>query len=282
MATENKIVNFHITMGRKVMSPDYLYSFRSGIDPISSEAAAYQYAKEKLGLKTFSTILADDETGWEGFRDIREAAEITGLKLLGGEYYIRGTKDFFPVLTRVVARKPDVISFGQSSPGDCYLIIKQAYELGFKGLLTGSAPLDLVQLKKAVPQEALDNLLIVLPGTPDIPEYTTPEEQEMRKVMVEKYGKGGQLRDMSMGDVWQECNWAPVYIQAIQKADSLDPEKVTKVIETTKFSILGREVRFGGKKQYGIGRQMLVDYPVAKIVGGVVKVVGIYKASTAE
>ena len=205
---------------------------------------------------------------------------MTGLKLLGGEYYVRGTKDFYPVLTRVVARKPDVISFGQSSPGDCYLIIKQAYELGFKGLVTGSAPLDIPQLKKAVPQEALGNLLIVFPGTPDIPEYTTPEEQEMKKVMVEKYGKGGQLWDMSMENVWNECNWAPIYIQAIQKADSLDPEKVTKVIETSKFSILGREARFGGKKQYGIARQILIDIPILKIVDGVPKVVGVYKVGS--
>jgi hypothetical protein len=148
MATENKIVDFHISMGRKVMSPEYFYSFRSGIDSISSEAAAYQYAKEKLGFKTFCTILADDESGWD--------------------------------------------------------------------------------------------------------------------------------------NVWNECAWAPMYIQALQKADSLDPEKVTKVIEISKFSILGREVRFGGKKQYGIGRQILVDYPTAKIVGGVLKVVGVYKASASE
>jgi hypothetical protein len=82
---------------------------------------------------------------------------------------------------------------------------------------------------------------------------------------------------MSMENVWNECNWAPIYIQAIQKADSLDPNRVTKVIETTKFSILGREARFGGKKQYGNDRQILIDIPILKIVGGLPKVVGVYK-----
>jgi ABC-type branched-subunit amino acid transport system substrate-binding protein len=179
----------------------------------------------------------------------------------------------------VVARKPDVISFGASSPGLCYLIIKQAYEFGFKGLLTGSAPLDVSQLKKAVPEKALDNVVIVVSGPPDIPEYTTPEEKEMKKVMVEKYGKGGQFWDMSVSDMWANGYWVAIYIQAIQKADSLDPEKVTRVIETSKFPILGREVRFGMKKEYGIGHQMFVDVPILRIVSGVLKVVGVYKAS---
>jgi branched-chain amino acid transport system substrate-binding protein len=280
MATENKLVNFHASMGRKVMSPEWLYSFRTCQDSIMSEAATFRYAKEKLNLKTVVSILADDETGWEGFRDLREAAEMTGVKILGSEYYIRGTKDFYPILGRALARKPDFISFAQDSPGDCYLIIKQAYELGFKGLLTGSAPLSIPQLKKGVPEEALGQVALVTVGAVDLPEYTTPEEKEMKRVMVEKYGKGGQLYDMDISLVWVEGNWASLYIQAIQKADSFDAEKVTKVIESGKFPMLGREVQFGGKKLYGNrGRSVLIDYTVVRIVNGEIKVEGVYKGS---
>lgn len=278
IVTENKIVNFHMSMGRKIMSPNFRYSFRACPTSLWGEAAAFGYLKNNLGLKTVVSVLADDESGWEAFGEMKEAAEITGINILENEYYIRGTKDFFPVLSRALAKKPEIISYGSSSPGDCYLIIKQAYELGFKGMLTGSSPLDIAQLKKMVPEKTLDNILLVTLGTPDVPEYLTPEEQEMKKAMIEKYGRDGKLWDITMDSTWQECCWAPIYIQAIQKADSLDPEKLTKVIETSTFPVLGRQIRFIGEKQFGINHQLLCDVPVMRIVNGVPKVVGMYKA----
>ncbi len=282
IATENKIANFHITAGSKFMSPSFAYSTRMCVASTWGEAAALKYAKDNLKYRNVITVLADDDAGRDAFTEIKDAAEMADVKILGSEYYVRGTKDFYPILSRVLAKKPDMISYGSSSPGDCYLIMKQAYELGFKGLVTGSAPLDVAQMKKMVPEKTLNNVLLVCPGTPDVAEYTTPEEKEFKRVMIERYGKDGKLFDTTMENFWSECAWASIYLQAIQKADSTDAAKITRAIEGGRFPVLGRTYRFVGKKQYGFDRQILVDVPVMRVVDGVPKVVGVYKSSDAR
>src|SRR5205807_2614260 len=56
-----------------------------------------------------------------------------GFEVVADEYYERGTKDFYPILTKLLASKPDMLDVAAAPAGEGGLILKQARELGFKG-----------------------------------------------------------------------------------------------------------------------------------------------------
>ena len=49
------------------------------------------------------------------------------------EYYQRGTTDFAPIVTRLLASHPDAVDTASSPPGDAGVIVKQLRLAGFKG-----------------------------------------------------------------------------------------------------------------------------------------------------
>src|SRR5438093_1442266 len=55
------------------------------------------------------------------------------FEVAADEYYERGTKDFYPILTKMLATQPDMLDVAAAPAGEAGLILKQARELGFKG-----------------------------------------------------------------------------------------------------------------------------------------------------
>jgi hypothetical protein len=50
--------------------------------------------------------------------------------------------------------------------------------------------------------------------------------------------------------------------QAIEKANSFDPDKVAKLIQTAEFTVLGRKIKMGGVSVYGQPPR-IIKYPRA-------------------
>lgn len=263
---------------KSVLSTQYPYNFRVGPDSLLGTIAAYGYCKDSLKLKTVLLVAPDDQVGVDSYSDTNAAAGMTGIQVLGAEYYKRGTTDLYPVLSRVIYKNPDIIDCGTSAIGDTYQIIKQAYELGFKGIFTGTTPLNVDDLKKTAGEAALGNVLFTTPGVPDDPKYLTPEEQAFKQTMIGLYGKNGALFDMTFADLLSTSKWAPLYIQAIQMANSFDSNKVKQALETGTFSILGRQFQFGLANLYGIGHQLKMPITLQRVINGTMQSVGVYSA----
>ena len=59
-----------------------------------------------------------------------------------------------------------------------------------------------------------------------------------------------------------------ILMMAIEKAQSLDPDKVLKVLRTEEFhSYIKRPLKASGEKTFGIKNHMTVDIPYNIIVG---------------
>jgi hypothetical protein len=58
-------------------------------------------------------------------------------------------------------------------------------------------------------------------------------------------------------------------IQAMQTAGSIDDtDKITQILETSTFNVMGQSVQFAGKEYYGANRVLAVPLTVAVIKGG--------------
>jgi branched-chain amino acid transport system substrate-binding protein len=85
-------------------------------------------------VKTVAAFQPNDDTGRQSKEHEQAAIAKTRLKIVDYELVPRDTTDFYPILTKVLAQKPDAISV-YTPPGQQPIVAKQARELGFKGLI---------------------------------------------------------------------------------------------------------------------------------------------------
>ena len=99
------------------------------------------WMKDNLKERRMVMLNPNDETGWAQTKTTEKLYKDNGFEVLAGELYERSLKDFAPLLTKVIALKPDVMDLGASSPATAGLIVRQAREAGYAGrfVQTGGA-----------------------------------------------------------------------------------------------------------------------------------------------
>ncbi len=129
-----KVLIMPDTYSNKVPAPEKPYTFR--IVMTSYEVAKVQYSwirKNRKGIQKVAVLSPNDASGWAVSEHVKLAAKANGFDIVFDKFYERGTTDFYPILTRLLAQKPDWFDTGASPPGEHSLMIKQARELGYKG-----------------------------------------------------------------------------------------------------------------------------------------------------
>ena len=138
-------------------------------------------------LKRVAIIRPDDP----GFKFPEEYTvkeiEKRGMEVVAREVFRMPTDDFYPILTKVLAQKPDSIELISSILPFAKGVIEQARELGFTGPITSIAHVaDVNQLKNALnPKYAYD---LYLAGPDVMSPKMPPMIREFAK-LVEKVSK---------------------------------------------------------------------------------------------
>ena len=84
-------------------------------------------------VKKIGHMNPSDEAGFTESDDRTMIAEKNGYTNVVKEFFKRGSTDFYPVATRLVAASPDLIDFGGTIGRDQSLGCKALRELGYKG-----------------------------------------------------------------------------------------------------------------------------------------------------
>ena len=130
----NKVLFAFVCWGTSNLAPDKPYSFRSMLSQWELAEPFYRWVKETHpDIKRVAAISPNDTSGKDTNTAVVKALKGLGFEVVGDEYYERGTKDFYPILTKVLNQKPDMIDVAAAPAGEAGLILKQAMELGFKG-----------------------------------------------------------------------------------------------------------------------------------------------------
>src|SRR6267143_3682608 len=130
---ENGVLNLPLAYAEGLVSPKNPLTFHSFPAPPET-TTFWKWIKEHAPeIKSKATIAPNDDTGWWSIKVETTFAEKLGYQVVAKEFFERSVTDFNPVLLRILAQKPDIISVNASPAGSVGLIIKQAHELGFKG-----------------------------------------------------------------------------------------------------------------------------------------------------
>lgn len=190
----------------------------SATDDVQGPRGA-RFAAQTLGMKKVFVI--DDKTTYgKGLADEfeKEAAK-QGMTILGHEGITQGDKDFTPLLTKIKPMDADLIYFGGIYPEGA-LLVRQARSLGLDATFMGG--------------DGLATPIFIELSTPEIAEGTyatmvggdmkkVPEAQDFVKEYEAKFGPLGQ---------WAAYGYdaANILIQAIQKAEAKDRQKILKAM----------------------------------------------------
>ena len=271
----NKVLFASTGWSRKVIGEDKPYTFR--LTPVGTQynEAFYVWAAEnRPDIKTVVIVTRNDESGWGSVPEINAVIKKFGGKTLGVELWDPGTTDFYPFLTRAMAKEPDMIDV-TSNPIEEGLMMKQLHELGYEGAVKGLCSLPDVTIETAGSKEASEGAYCVGglnydSGPPIISEgHRRFADAYLAEYKEDVPFQGMQVYDMTIG-----------ILEAIKKADSLDSTKVRDVLRTLSWELSsGDMASWGGKKLYGRDHQLISPTYVSIIKDG--KMVTIGKAFVA-
>jgi len=174
--------------------------------------------------KTMVNLSPDDDTGKSLAKDHAKIATALGIQVLDNIFYPRSTNDFAPFATKIMSLKPDIMDYPGTLAGTQFgLQFKALYEAGFKGAHISPMPPSMGEVLAVTPKESLEGLISVLPCT-EVPEPTAMAK-EYKAAWIAKYGEWSTV----------SLTWIPAFycfVEAVKKADSLDPEVICNYIST--------------------------------------------------
>jgi len=256
---------FYATQGTHPASPDMPYRIIATANGPAWVRTWYDMATARHPeFKTIAVINPGYSTGPQWQEASLEAAAAHGLTVVAEGSDQAGITDYYPILTPIIAKNPDVIDFSSAAPGEVALMTKQARELGFEGWLWHPA---MTTTKFLIDTAGAENVWKIASNEPD---WTSPvypaRAQQLNEEYLEKFAQPGQKMDrlapMSYSAVL-------MFAKAIEEAGSIDPDEVMKVFNDPNFrfdAFFADDVALGGIETFGIRRQWPLNNDYGEII----------------
>jgi branched-chain amino acid transport system substrate-binding protein len=234
--------------------------------PADYYPAIYRWLKDNTKERRVALISPDDESQREMVTLSDKLLKQHGYTVVGSEMYEKALKDFLPLLTKVLALKPDVIDLGGTAPATAAVIVRQAREFGYKGtfFIPGSSAWREV-LDGAGPAAAEGVINMV---------YVDPANENYKRFAAEYKKVTNQEPNESLAPYSDGVN---ILIQAAAKSGAVG--------DTSKFeegfrkampmkSIQGDMLTIGGGMAHGIDHQVAAFRYIGIIKNGQLQVIG--------
>jgi branched-chain amino acid transport system substrate-binding protein len=262
---KNKV--FYGASSIDVMHPDWPMTFVLKYSWVAPIPGLYDTMLEQYPNAKVMGFLVGDEGGARAIAGVsRQIAQGHGLTLLDNVEHPWETTEFAPTWTKELSLKPDAVDVGIGFPDSTATCIKQGREAGFTGpmLATTSADPTLMlnmigaQYSYGVIWPAYD---VNGPAAPDLAKQVVGLWKESHTSPVTADGLSA----------WDQIN---LVVQAIEKANSLDPAVVAKTFETMEdLTTTTGKARMGGGQTFGINHMVFQPAPISMLKDGQVQFV---------
>jgi len=261
---KNKILIIGDTWAREFLSPQKPYTFRVFMTSTQAAPGMARWAKKAFPkVKEVVAVAANDASGWSIAKDYEEAYQKGGFKV-SKEFSERGTKDWFPILTRIKATSAGIIQDCAMGVGVTALLTKQTKEMGVKAVVLGGAWGDPVEFVRAAGgaemAEGYTYPVVFDRNSKD------PAVMDFIKKFRKKYGENAFI-DTPDPSFYDGTN---LLFAGLQKAGTVeDTDKIKEALESIeKYKGVLGEMRWGGMETYGINHQIIQHHHIAQIQKG--------------
>jgi branched-chain amino acid transport system substrate-binding protein len=267
--TKKKV--FYATLISTDIKPDRPYLIGGGdVTPRIDMLRPWYHKFNNPNLSKWAVTSQDDTIGrtcqaWEVGSAIAE-----GWEVVYDKHFSLETTDFAPVVTAILAKKPDVVSLNLCYPTFVALIIEQLYLQGFKGIISMNY-CDVEAVLQKVPDEYLEGATDSFPLFDD-PWWGEPSLQhDFYQEWLRRYGPGApdDVHRHITGIDWDHVITLRVWAQGAQIAGSFDPDEILKALRAEKSipTILGPAVMYG-KDMWGIDNMVSPPIPINQVRSG--------------
>ncbi len=251
--------------GKEEVNPSLKYSFyiTTGVHGIP---AGYDYLKKSYPKAKKIAIVTPDDPGGKTYRElIQKEVPARGLEIVFHEAFNPGSEDFYPILTKALAAKPDAIDMIFGIEPWTAGILNQSRELGFTGPVFASWLYGDVNRVAGMltPKYAYDTFEV----GPDVLSPKMPPMLKEYRAALERQSKG--VMDMN-----QAIPLDALYViqQAIEKAQSFDTTKIATTLEgMTSIDTVYGKGRVAGQDFFGTNHVVRRAFPVSRIMNGKVE-----------
>ncbi len=260
VAARNEQLAWNASFAKDALMPRYPLMFHMGPGPGAWADSVIKEALKYWKIKSVALIAPNDQGGTDIVEVDAVAYKENGIKT-SSEYYQRGTTNFAPIITRLLAANPAAVDTASSPPGDAGVIVKQLRLAGYTGPIG----------RNGGPGTA--EILRVCGGIDVLKDFywydTQPPTPQMRAIDDEYKKLLG--KDQTFGtSMWSNVPGARMTLRAIEVAGTMDD--VQKVAEALRHlpvddPNLGKGV-WSGQKQFGIAQELFFPFGVGIIKDG--------------
>ena len=264
----NKVLLLGVVATNGLYEKNYKYCFLGSPLHTSWVVVLGWFANKFPNAKTYVGAFQDNAQGHGYGETFSAAVKSLGLQVLQAIYYPPAVTDLSAVGTRVKTLNPDFFSPAGANPQTDSLLYKVVYQAGYKGQKLGCSPAAGKVMLGLTGPDAVEGFVGLAWPT----EFDTPPTQvakEWREAYIAKFKK------WDYPDPVYVSNWYMLKA-ALQKAGSIDPEKVAGVLNNgLKFEAPNGLGQMVPRPDLGISRTVDVIYamPIKQIVGGQVKMI---------
>ncbi|MDP1693688.1 MAG: ABC transporter substrate-binding protein [Burkholderiaceae bacterium] len=259
--------------GASVKGPKFPLTFTEVNTPAEVVPPLYAFIKQAHPtIRTVAMLNPNDATGKETEAVARKVWESLGVKILGSDWYERGTTEFQPIAGKIAALKPDAVDLSTAPPGDAGILFKELKVQGWSGIKLLAAGTSAEAMAK-IGGEAVDGAYLGLSADFDGPQATEVQRQ-LNKSVKAALGE-------AMNPIHVSAYDAIMALKAgMEAANSIEPKAIAEVLPKILFDVSYGKTAFGGKETYGSPQHMLLPAIVSQIQGG--KLVELKRVPSAE
>lgn len=249
------------------LSPDTPYLLAPcEVHPIYNLTGVEYLHKTYPEAKTAVICAQNDSLGLPSVATYEAAFESTGIKLVGENIYDPSTTDFAPIVSSLLAKKPDIFCLDTSYPDFVNLICQQLYNQGFKGVKIACTCDNYPQIIEKTSKEFMKGFIFQFPDFDDPKLENRVQNFPDPNKFFEDYNKAhpGTWTAVS----WEYPSIVMQWIKGAQLAKSTEPTDVLNAMlgQPTWPHIYGT-AHWWGKDLWGINHALVGNWPVVEING---------------
>jgi branched-chain amino acid transport system substrate-binding protein len=266
-AKDDKVVIMTSGYIAEELDPTDHYIYRIWGVPSDFFAPEYDALLKALpNVHSAAIVNPNDESARQSATFAEAAYKRNGVTVTSDDLYERSLKDFLPLITKILANKPDLVDLCTTAPAQAALLVRQLREFGFKGPISVTGATAWKEIVAGAGKNAAEGVVNVLNVDPKNTTYNAFAAEFTKAV-------GQEPNDMMAG----YSDGMKVVLQAISASGS--------TTDTSKFeagfakgapyiSAQGEPMGVGGKEKYGLDHQVKYWRYLAEIRNGAPVVIG--------
>ncbi|MCE2492888.1 MAG: ABC transporter substrate-binding protein [Alphaproteobacteria bacterium] len=238
------------------------------VHPIYNVTGVDWLARNRPELKSYVICAQDDALGIPSVATYLAAFEAAGIERLGDPLlFDPATTDFAPVVTRMLASKPDIVCLDTAYTDYVHPICEQLYLQRFEGQIISCTADFYDKIIERTSREFVEGLVFQFPDFDDPALETQGVNFRNPNRFFEEYAKRypGEWGAVS----WEYASIMDLWMAAAEKAGSAEPDAVLAAMkEGGKGLHAFGEADWWGTELFGIDNALVGNWPVVVIENG--------------